>query len=66
MITKKEVEALVTEAGMTVVEIKRCRHWRATVQRADGSVTKVSFPVSPSDHRALKNKRSELRHIARG
>lgn len=55
---------MVLDAGFKeIIAVRRSKHWVVKVAREDGSVTSVSFPSTPSDHRALRNKASQLRHI---
>lgn len=57
---------MVEAFGMTVVSIKCSKHWKVRVRRRDGSERVVSFPTSTSDHRAMRNKRSQIQNIANG
>lgn len=63
---RSEISSFLEEVGLTPVEIDRRKHWRVRARRLDGSEVIVSLPTSESDHRALKNKRSQLRAIAQG
>jgi hypothetical protein len=65
-VTKDDIHAMVEESGMGVVAIRRNRHWTVRVRRADGTEATVSFPVTPSDHRALLNRASSLKKTAKG
>ena len=63
---RREVEAMLNEVGLTLLDLTKKKHWKARVRRQDGSELIVSLPTSPSDRRALKNKRSQLRALALG
>lgn len=55
MITRKDIRAMVENAGMSVVSIHITKHYRVKVQRLDGSTTTTTIPKTPGDKRSLLN-----------
>lgn len=63
---RRDVEQMLARFGLELVRLTRNCHWKARVRRRDGSEATVTFPTSTSDHRAMKNKMSQLQNIASG
>jgi hypothetical protein len=57
---------MIQAAGLSVVSIERSKHIKARVQAPDGRQSLQIFPCTPSDQRALLNRRACLRRFARG
>ncbi len=62
----RDIRAMIEEAGLTMVSLSsKGKHHKAVVRGANGKQTAVSFPKTPSDHRALLNKRAQLRSLSK-
>lgn len=57
---------MAESVGLKVERVKYGRHMKLYVVAGDGRMATFSVPVSPSDHRALKNKRAQMRRFADG
>lgn len=68
--TPRQVRSIIEEAGATVVEIVRGKHYKAQVKLPDGDIEQFVFACTESDHRAMKNNlarvRRAVRHHTRG
>ena len=62
---KRYIE-LAEQAGLAVEGVKRGRHLKLLCRASDGRRATFIAPVSPSDHRALRNKLSQMRRFERG
>ena len=63
----RHVHQLARDCGLAVDRIDaRARHPKLYVRAPDGRAACFTVPRSPSDHRALLNKRSQLRAFAEG
>jgi hypothetical protein len=65
------IEQMIEEAGLQVVEMYPCSrnssHTKVRVRRAsDGRESIQVFASTPSDHRAMSNRRADLRRFAKG
>jgi hypothetical protein len=58
---EREVRKFVEELGGTVVSITCNRHWKIRATFEDKQLT-IVLSKTPSDHRTLLNKRSEIRN----
>lgn len=66
MIRFRQVEEMVTKAGLEVLTMEKNCHIKARVRAADGRESVQIFPVTPSDRRGLKNLEASLKRFARG
>ncbi len=57
---------LAERAGLTVERVKRGRHLKLLCRASDGRKATFIAPITPSDHRALQNKLSQMRRFERG
>ena len=62
-----QAQQVVSEMGGEVIEAWENRgHLRATIRRPNGSRFRTTFAGSPSDWRASRNARAQLRRKMRG
>lgn len=65
--TRKDLEALVAEFGLTLERVNfTSRHPKLYVRATDGRRACFAIPRTPSDHRSVLNKRAQLRAFAQG
>ena len=64
---EREVRETIAEAGAELLALERTggSHWRARCRLPDGAEQVVFFSGTPSDRRAILNKRSHLRRLVR-
>lgn len=61
-----EAKALIEALGYTFVSYRHTRGGHARVVLSDGTITRfVIFPVSASDYRWKRNKKTEIRKLFR-
>jgi hypothetical protein len=63
---ERDIARICEAEGVTLVSVTRGKHWRARIRASDGRERNLNFPCSPSDVRAERNKRRDLRAFAKG
>jgi uncharacterized protein with PhoU and TrkA domain len=60
--TERKVRRLFTANGLTVLSIRRGRHWIVTASKnGEEQTRRFVLPVSPSDQRAIRNIEADLK-----